>query len=256
MWVEAFEQITYSHTGTYSVVIKTLDGGATLLSYSNSNIDLWRTGTTFSRPKWGIYRSLNSPSFLRDEQVRFDRFCIAKGSDVCPSEVRTGGGTLTLAPTADTYVRDGSTSGQSFGTATVLAVKSNPQVGLNRHIFLKFDLSGLTSASSAKLRLFGNFTATSGTSPVTIHTEDTDSWTEAGLTWDNQPAAGSAVVTVPVGLSAQYWEWDLTAFVQNQIATGQHTMSLELQNDATTSDPANFNSREAASNKPQLVVQP
>jgi hypothetical protein len=42
VWVEAFEQITYSHTGKYSVVIKTLDG-TTLLSYSNSNIDMWRT---------------------------------------------------------------------------------------------------------------------------------------------------------------------------------------------------------------------
>jgi hypothetical protein len=255
VWVEAFEQITYSHTGKYSVVIKTLDGGATLLSYSNNNIDLWRTDTTFSRPKWGIYRSLNSPSFLRDEQVRFDRFCIAKGSDVCPSEVGTGG-ELTLAPTADTYVRDGSAAAQNFGTAGVLAVKANPQVGLNRHIFLKFDLSGVTSASSATLRLFGNFTAASGTSPVTVHAEDTDSWTETGLTWDNQPAAGSAVVTVPIGLNAKYWEWDLTAFVQSQIAAGQQNMSLELQNDSTTSDPANFNSREAASNKPQLIVQP
>jgi hypothetical protein len=255
VWVEAFEQITYSHTGKYSIVIKALDGGATLLSYSNNNIDLWRTDTTFSRPKWGIYRSLNSPSFLRDEQVRFDRFCIAKGSDVCPSEVGTGG-KLTLTPTADTYVRDGTTSAQNFGTAGVLAVKANPQVGLNRHIFLKFDLSGVTSASSATLRLFGNFTASSGTSPVTVHAEDNDSWTETGLTWDNQPAAGSTVVTVPVGLSAKYWEWDLTSFVQNQIATGQNNMSLELQNDSTTSDPANFNSREASSNKPQLVVQP
>jgi|KBSSwiStaDraftv2_1062776.scaffolds.fasta_scaffold03288_3 hypothetical protein len=253
VWVEAFEQITYSHTGKYSVVIKTLDG-TTLLSYSNSNIDMWRTGTTFCRPKWGIYRSLNSSSFLRDEQLRFDRFCIAKGSDTCPSDVHTGN--LTLAPTADTYVRDGSTAGQNFGTSTVLAVKTNPQAGLNRHIFLKFDLSGVTSASSARLRLFGNFTATSGTSPVTIHAQDTDSWTETGLTWNNQPAAGAATVTVPVGLNAQYWEWDLTAFVQNQIATGQHIMSLELQNDATTSDPVNFNSREAASNKPQLALQP
>jgi len=86
-WVEAFEQLTYSYTGTYSIEIRTLDGGTTLLSYRNDNIDLWRTGTTFSRPKWGIYRSLNSQSYLRDEQLRFDRFCIAKGSDVCPSEV-------------------------------------------------------------------------------------------------------------------------------------------------------------------------
>jgi hypothetical protein len=215
---------------------------------------LWRTGTTFSRPKWGIYRSLNSQSFLRDEQVRFDRFCIAKGSDVCPSEVGTGPGP-SLPPTADTYVRDGSTSGQSFGTATVLAVKTNPQVGLNRHAFLKFDVSSVASVSNAKLRLFGNFTASSGTSPVTVHVEDNDSWTES-MTWDTQPAVGAAIVTLPVGRTAQYWEWDLTAFVQNQIATGQRTMSLELQNDGTTSDPVNFNSREASSNRPQLVVQP
>ena len=91
VWVEAFEQITYSFTGKYSIVIKTLDGGTTLLSYSNDNIDMWRTGTTFSRPKWGVYRSLNSASFLRDEQVLFDRFCIAKGSDECPSEVWSDG---------------------------------------------------------------------------------------------------------------------------------------------------------------------
>jgi len=253
VWVEAFEQITYSHTGKYSMVIKTLDGGTTLLSYSNNNIDMWRTGTTFCRPKWGIYRSLNNQSFLRDEQVRFDRFCIAKGTDVCPSEVRTG---ATLTPTADTYVRDGSTADQNFGTATVLATKTNPQAGLNRRIFLKFDLSSLTSISSAKLRLFGNFTAASGTSPVVVHREDTDSWTETGLTWNNQPAVGPAVVSVAVSTTAQYWEWDLTAYVQNQIATGQHTMSLVLQNDVTTSDPVNFNSREALSNKPQLVTKP
>jgi len=255
VWVEAFEKITYSHTGKYSLVIKTLDGGTTLLSYSNSNIDMWRTGTTFCRPKWGIYRSLNSSSSLRDEQVRFDHFCIAKGSDTCPSGVTTGNN-LTLVPSADTYVRDGSTAAENFGTDTMLAVKSNSQAGLNRHIFLKFDLSSLTSVSSAKLRLFGNFTAASGTSPVTVHAEDTDSWTETGLTWNSQPAVGSAVVTVPVGLTAQYWEWDLTAFVQGQISSGQHTMSLELQNDSTTSDPVNFNSREASSNGPQLVVQP
>ena len=254
VWVEAFEQLTYSFTGRYSIVIKTLDG-ATLLSYSKNNIDLWRTGTTFSRPKWGIYRSLNSASYLRDEQVRFDRFCIAKGSDVCPSDVGPGDA-LRLTPIADTYVRDGSSSGQNFGTATVLAVKTNPQVGLNRHMFLKFDLSAVTSASSAKLRLFGKFTAGSGTSAVTVHAEDTDSWTETGLTWDDQPVVGSAIVTVPVGRNSQYWEWDLTGFVQDRIASGQHTLSLELQNDTTTSDPANFNSREAAANPPQLVVQP
>ena len=85
VWVEAYERITHDFDGTYSLQIRRLDTNALLLSYSNNNIDMWRDGTTFSRPKWGIYRSLNTPSALRDEQVRFDRFCLAKGSDDCPA---------------------------------------------------------------------------------------------------------------------------------------------------------------------------
>jgi len=85
-WVEAYEKITYNTHGQYSLVIHRLSDGAELFSYSNDDLDLWRNGTTIVRPKWGIYRSLNHPEQLRDEQVRFDRFCLAKGTDDCPSD--------------------------------------------------------------------------------------------------------------------------------------------------------------------------
>lgn len=85
-WVEAYEKITYSYKGQFSIVIKRLSDGEKLLEYSNDDLDLWRKDTTFIRPKWGIYRSLNDPGNLRDEQVKFDRFCIAKGEDDCPDE--------------------------------------------------------------------------------------------------------------------------------------------------------------------------
>jgi Fibronectin type III domain len=85
-WVEAYEKVTYTDPGAYSIEIRRLSDGALLLSYANAAIETWRTGgTTFVRPKWGIYRSLNSSSYLRDEQVRFDRFCLAKGTDDCPA---------------------------------------------------------------------------------------------------------------------------------------------------------------------------
>jgi hypothetical protein len=84
VWVEAYEQINYDFNGTYAIEIRTVSDGTLLLSYSSNNIDMWRNGTTFVRPKWGIYRSLTSPSYLRDEAVRFDQFCLAKGSDDCP----------------------------------------------------------------------------------------------------------------------------------------------------------------------------
>lgn len=82
-WVEVIEKIKYGTNGTYEITIKSISDGAVLLSYSNFNMDLWRTATTFCRPKWGIYRSLNNSSYLRDEQVRFADFCIAEGDAVC-----------------------------------------------------------------------------------------------------------------------------------------------------------------------------
>jgi hypothetical protein len=79
-WVEAEEHIIYKTAGTYSITIRRMSDDSVLLNYSNTNIDMWRTGTTFVRPKWGIYRSLNNSSYLRDENVRFADFGIAKGS--------------------------------------------------------------------------------------------------------------------------------------------------------------------------------
>jgi len=82
-WVEVEEKLTYKTAGHYEITIKRISDGATLLTYSKDNIDLWREGTTFCRPKWGIYRSLNNASYLRDEEVRFADFCIAEGDAVC-----------------------------------------------------------------------------------------------------------------------------------------------------------------------------
>lgn len=82
-WVEAEERIIYNSHGSYSLTIKRLADDSVLLSYSNSNIDMWRDSTSFCRPKWGIYRSLDHPTYLRDEQVLFADFCIAKGRAVC-----------------------------------------------------------------------------------------------------------------------------------------------------------------------------
>ncbi|MGE5520746.1 MAG: hypothetical protein ACM3VS_12520 [Candidatus Dadabacteria bacterium] len=82
-WVEVIETLTYETTGKYAIKIYRVSDGALLLSYSNTNIDLWREGATFCRPKWGIYRSLNNVSYLRDEEVKFADFCIAESGTVC-----------------------------------------------------------------------------------------------------------------------------------------------------------------------------
>jgi hypothetical protein len=79
-WIEAYERALYATNGTYEVTLKRMSDGLVLLSYTNSNINLWRGDATFNRPKWGIYRSLNSSNYLRDEQVLFADFSLAKGT--------------------------------------------------------------------------------------------------------------------------------------------------------------------------------
>lgn len=82
-WVEVNSTLTAGRPGQYAMTLTRLRDGVVLLSYTASSIDMWRSGVSYIRPKWGIYRSLNDRSSLRDEQVRFDGFCIAKGSETC-----------------------------------------------------------------------------------------------------------------------------------------------------------------------------
>jgi Ricin-type beta-trefoil lectin domain-like/Secretion system C-terminal sorting domain len=89
-WVEAYVKYTSSDNGSFEITLRRISDGATLLSYSKSSgIDLWRTGSSYNRPKWGVYRSKNSTG-LRDEQVRFADFCVSENSaSECPSSIVT-----------------------------------------------------------------------------------------------------------------------------------------------------------------------
>ncbi len=81
-WVEVEETAAFGAKGSYSVVIRKVNGGEVLLDYHNEDLDMWRTGCTGIRPKWGIYRYIGEDrswqSLLRDEQIRFADFSIEK----------------------------------------------------------------------------------------------------------------------------------------------------------------------------------
>lgn len=75
-WLEVTETIEYATSGTYDIEIKKVSDATVLLSYSNSSIVNWRPEASYVRPKWGIYRSLQYPEDLRDENVLFTDFSI------------------------------------------------------------------------------------------------------------------------------------------------------------------------------------
>lgn len=75
-WVQAHEVVEYSESGAYYLLLTNVESGDTLLEYSDDEIRMWKTGANFIRPKWGIYRSLNSSDQLRDEMLLYNDFYI------------------------------------------------------------------------------------------------------------------------------------------------------------------------------------
>jgi hypothetical protein len=91
-WVVVDLKVLFSNAGNVAMTIRRFSTGETLLTYSG-NADMWDDGSGGHDSKFGIYRSLDSRSMLRDEQVRFADFCTSK---VSASECDDG-----LAPPTD-----------------------------------------------------------------------------------------------------------------------------------------------------------
>lgn len=79
-WVEVIETITYGYAreGSYAINITDISNGSVLLDYSDNTQRYYKTDADFIRPKWGIYRSLNDASSLRDEEMLYGSFSITE----------------------------------------------------------------------------------------------------------------------------------------------------------------------------------
>lgn len=82
-WVEFFVQITYQDQGQLIVKATNIETNDVLMNFEKTGIDMWRgeTSKDFARPKWGIYRSLNDKTSLREDEetAYFADFSIRKG---------------------------------------------------------------------------------------------------------------------------------------------------------------------------------
>ncbi len=113
--------------------------------------------------------------------------------------------TVTATPSTTTAVLDASvrqgSPGSNFGTTTPSHVASG--VGVNRRLYLLFDLSGCSPAipATATIRL-ATLRLYAAALPAVCRTIDifrvTAAWTETGITWTNQPF-GAAVNNPPSG---------------------------------------------------------
>jgi len=81
-------------------------------------------------------------------------------------------------------------------------------------------------------------------------------WVENSITWNNKPAAQTTILatTNVAGTANQYYEWDITQQVAAARNAGLDFITLKLLNVNTTNNQVLFNSKEAAANRPELVV--
>ena len=138
IWVEATETIKIGVNGTYSMSIVKVSDGTTVLTYSDSNIQTIRPDNSFVRPKWGIYRSLTTPSDLRDESIRF--------SDISIEELST----LPVTLTSFTAKKEAKAIELKWNTAS----EQN-----NSHFDVQRSADGVTFSNLGKVNGAGNSTA-------------------------------------------------------------------------------------------------
>ena len=155
-----------------------------------------------------------------------------------------GGGTLTFAPSDDTYVNSSNPSAVN-GNVNNLRVRFG---STQLHTYLKFSVSGAGTVGSATLRLWVTDASPDGGS---LYLVPDSAWSEGSLSWSNRkPTAGSAIDSAGPVTVGSWAELDVSSLV-----TGDGTYSFALIN--ASNDLARYGSSEAAAaTRPQLVVTP
>lgn len=160
-----------------------------------------------------------------------------------------------INPTNDSYVRDGSYADTNYGNSTDLVVKSGAATNYNRNSYLKFDVSGqgLSQITSAKLRVY--CTNAGGTTIDAYRSlNSSNNWVEGNITWNNQIGLGTYITSTTVNTANQYYEWDVTSLAQEMLSAGID-MTIILHDGNSSKNYFVFNSKEAPSNKPELIIR-
>jgi hypothetical protein len=167
----------------------------------------------------------------------------------------TSPGSATVTADADSFVDQGNQTGVSGGTATFLVV--TPQVTAVRRTFVRFPMPTVPNrcrVTTATLRIFAE-SQTAGRTLGAYRADPTvAAWTEAGLSWANQPAHVGTAATTVMPNSDQYVEWTVTALVREVYSAGNNGFVVRDQDETGSGAWQQFHSRSVATDKPQLYV--
>ena len=157
---------------------------------------------------------------------------------VPPTATPNPGSNLTFIAIADAAAVS-NRPGNIFGGTTTLATDASPVI----NSYLRFNVQGATTISSATLRLFADSSSSIG---LEVFSVSDNSWGEATLTYNNAPAPGAMVGSATAVSPGSWVEVDVTGYI-----SGNGLYSFMLRSDDT--NRLTFDSREGA-NPPELVI--
>ncbi|PWE00312.1 CBM96 family carbohydrate-binding protein [Marinilabilia rubra] len=160
----------------------------------------------------------------------------------------------TMATVADAYVRNGiAHADNNFGSDSKIIVKESADDIYDRAGFLRFDLSQITGdVFYAKVRL-KVYSEDAGAIHNLSMVAD-DSWTETGLTWNNQPQNTSLITNQAVPATNEWIEFDVTTEVNNE---NDGFLSVLISDAYQAENYVLYHSKEATnvSDRPELVYK-
>jgi hypothetical protein len=163
-------------------------------------------------------------------------------------ESATAAAVTSLTPVADVYV-DANVPTRNFGTSAHLTVDSSPA----RLAYLKFTVPALAgTVTAARLRLHTRDTSNAASpSGGRVAAMSVTGWSETGVTYANRPASGATLATLPAVTRNTWYEVQVTPAVR-AVGTGGGTVSLAMS--STNANSAYYDSREAGTLSPRLVI--
>jgi fibronectin type 3 domain-containing protein len=178
-----------------------------------------------------------------------------------PEATVTSSTNLTMEPTDDAYVEDGTSTNSNFGTSPYLKVKNQgPNTSFTRVSYLKFNVQMLSNAPSVKLILTPYQVDGAGITN-TFELVTNHNWSETGIAWTNQPGGSGIILTNIRGASYAVGTpvaVDVTSWAVSQV-TNDGRLSIRITDPNTDSILIGFSSKEhpTASYHPVLqFVQP
>ncbi len=149
---------------------------------------------------------------------------------------------LTFVPIADATIKADSPE-VNYGSSSRLEADSNSE----QQFLIKFAASGIGTGqvTSAKLRLYNINSSNKGGDFYQV----AETWSEGDVTWHNAPPINDETKLASLGAvtKGNWYEVDITPLI-----TGESVYSLLVK--STSSNGADYNSKEATEFSPQLVV--